>query len=103
MLRLGLVMLLAGMTACDGEGRWPGARGNDDGPPGDDDTLPDADGGIAPPDAAASDGGPINASNIVVNGGFERMREDGSFATRSLASRGRRASRPRSGGHSSQD
>lgn len=83
MLRLGL-LLLAAVTACDAEGRWPGARGGDDGPPGDDDALPEADGGFALPDGAASDAGPINGSNIVVNGGFERMREDGSFATRWL-------------------
>jgi hypothetical protein len=79
MLRLGL-LLLAAVTACDAEGRWPGARGND---PPDDDFPPDASFPFA--DAApASDGGPINGSNIVVNGGFERMREDGSFATRWL-------------------
>ena len=82
MLRLGL-LLLAAVTACDAKGRWPGARGDVDGPPGDD-ALPAPDGGVAPPDAAPSDGGPINQSNIVVNGGFERMREDGSFATRWL-------------------
>ena len=79
MLRLGLV-LLAGVVACDAEGRWPGAR-DGEGPPIDD--FPDA--GISFSDAASlPDGGVINGSNIVVNGGFERMREDGSFATRWL-------------------
>jgi hypothetical protein len=80
MLRLGLLLLLAGLVACDAEGRWPGAR-DDIGPPNGD--FPDA----SFPFSDASplpDGGVINTSNIVVNGGFERMREDGSFATRWL-------------------
>ncbi|HEY8146340.1 MAG TPA: hypothetical protein VIG06_26845 [Kofleriaceae bacterium] len=80
MLRLGL-LLLAAVTACDAEGRWPGARDGND--PPDDDFPPDASDGF-PDGAASNDGGPINGSNIVVNGGFERMREDGSFATRWL-------------------
>lgn len=79
MLRLGF-LLLAGLVACDAEGRWPGAR--DDRPPIDD----FADAGFIPVSDASPlpDGGPINESNIVVNGGFERMREDGTFATRWL-------------------
>jgi hypothetical protein len=77
MLRPGL-LLLAGLIACDGEGRWPGAS-RDDRPPIDE--FPDA--SVWFPDAQSlPDGGPISGTNIVVNGGFERMRDDGSFAVR---------------------
>ncbi len=79
MLRLGLI-LLAGLAACNGDGRWPGARDGDL-PPIDD--VPDA--SFPFPDASPlADGGAFDQSNIVVNGGFERMREDGSFAIRWL-------------------
>ena len=80
MLRLGL-LLLAGVVACDAEGRWPGAR-EDDRPPIDE---PPPDASVLVPDGGPRpDGGVVNGANILVNGGFERMRADGSFAQRWL-------------------
>lgn len=78
MRRLAGMVLLATMVACDSSGRWPGARDGDR-PPIDD--LPDASFPLA--DAAALlDGGVVDGSNIVVNGGFERLTADATFATR---------------------
>ena len=76
MLRLGL-LLLAGVIACDSEGRWPGARDIGDPP------LDDPDASFPFPDAQWSpDSGVVDGSNILVNGGFERLSMDGSFAAR---------------------
>jgi|SRR6185503_10384399 len=79
MRRLVGPVLLATLVACDSSGHWPGARDIGD-PPFDD---PDAgftftDSGTDPlPDA-----GEIDGSNILVNGGFERLNGNGSFAAR---------------------
>ncbi len=74
----GLVLLTAGL-ACDASGRWPGARdGFDDGPIDEPDAsypLPDA--GLYLPD-----GGVVDGSNIIANGGFERLNGAGTFAAR---------------------
>jgi hypothetical protein len=69
------ILLLACMAACDSSGRWPGARGDDPPPPVEE--FPDA---SEPPVPDA--GGVIDGSNILLNGGFERLRPDGSFAAR---------------------
>ena len=77
MLRLGL-LLLAGVVACDGDGRWPGGRDIGD-PPLDD--FPDA--SFPGPDGSSiPDSGVVEGSNILVNGGFERLSADGMFAAR---------------------
>jgi hypothetical protein len=74
---LGLV-LLTSVVACDASGRWPGAR-DGDGPPIDD--VPDA--SFSFPDAwGTPDGGIVDGSNLLVNGGFERLNADATFAAR---------------------
>jgi hypothetical protein len=76
---LGLVLLTAAM-ACDASGRWPGARdGVGDGP------IDEPDAGFVVPDAGEGpppDAGPFDGSNIVGNGGFERLNVGGTFAAR---------------------
>lgn len=70
------ILLLACAAGCESSGRWPGER-DDVGPPIGE--LPDAAIDEPPvPDAGVV----IDGSNIVVNGGFERLRPDGSFAAR---------------------
>lgn len=77
MLRLAL-LLLATVVGCDSGGRWPGVRGGDGEDIGD---FPDA--GFGVPDTSSPDsGGVVDGSNIVVNGGFERLSMDGTFAAR---------------------
>jgi hypothetical protein len=75
----GLVLLTAGV-ACDASGRWPGARDGF----GDGDVVDPPDGSFGLPDAGfeVPDAGPFDGSNIVVNGGFERLTADTSFAAR---------------------